>query len=167
MYTCKKCNKEFSSQRGLNAHQVSHKDGNRYSISRKINKNFFCVNCNRETEWSHSSTNTFCSKECNGEYNRKQTFINITNGIVYGIVTMRKFLLETKGCCEDCGITNTYNNKPITLQCDHIDGNSDNNILENLRLLCPNCHSQTRTWCGRNKKDTKRNNYLRQYKTKL
>jgi 5-methylcytosine-specific restriction endonuclease McrA len=80
---------------------------------------------------------------------------------------MRRYLLETRGCCESCGITDTYNGKPITLQCDHIDGNNDNNALSNLRLLCPNCHSQTHTWCGRNKKDTKRNNYLREYKAGL
>ena len=73
-------------------------------------------------------------------------------------------MIETKGICEDCGITDTYNNKPITLQCDHIDGNSDNNNLSNLRLLCPNCHTQTETWCGRNVKNTKRNSYLKKYK---
>ena len=36
-------------------------------------------------------------------------------------------------------------------QIDHIDGNNHTHIKSNLRLLCPNCHSQTDTWCGRNK----------------
>ena len=52
----------------------------------------------------------------------------------------------------------------LTLQLDHIDGNSDNNNLENLRLLCPNCHTQTDTWVSRNTKNTKRNGYLGRYK---
>jgi len=38
------------------------------------------------------------------------------------------------------------------LELDHIDGNNKNNTLKNLRWLCPNCHSMTSTWRGRNKK---------------
>jgi hypothetical protein len=52
--------------------------------------------------------------------------------------------------CELCGLTNTWNGKPIMLQMDHINGISDDHRLENLQILCPNCHSQTDTYCGRN-----------------
>lgn len=52
--------------------------------------------------------------------------------------------------CDNCGI-DSWNDKPIVLQLDHINGNSKDHKLENLRLLCPNCHSQTNTWCGKNK----------------
>lgn len=44
--------------------------------------------------------------------------------------------------CEECGITQ-WNSKPITLELDHVNGNHYDNRLENLRILCPNCHSQT------------------------
>lgn len=47
--------------------------------------------------------------------------------------------------CECCGISE-YNNKPISLELNHIDGNNANHLLNNLEALCPNCHSQTDTY---------------------
>jgi hypothetical protein len=41
---------------------------------------------------------------------------------------------------------------PIVLQLDHINGRRTDNRLENLRILCPNCHAQTETWCGKNRR---------------
>jgi Zn finger protein HypA/HybF involved in hydrogenase expression len=61
---------------------------------------------------------------------------------------IKEKVLEYK--CSICKI-NEWNNKQISLHLDHIDGNNHNHRLENLRLLCPNCHSQTNTWCGKNK----------------
>ena len=51
--------------------------------------------------------------------------------------------------CALCGI-NTWLGKPLSLELDHLNGRSKDNRLENLRLLCPNCHSQTETFSGRN-----------------
>lgn len=56
--------------------------------------------------------------------------------------------------CEECGLDEEWNGKPITLQLDHVDGNSTNHLLDNLKILCPNCHSQTDTFAGRNVKTT-------------
>lgn len=50
-----------------------------------------------------------------------------------------------KNICEECGISE-WNGKPIMCEMDHIDGNSNNHSLDNLRILCPNCHSQTETF---------------------
>lgn len=49
--------------------------------------------------------------------------------------------------CEICGI-DSWNNKPLNCQLHHINGNHLDNRLENLQILCPNCHSQTDNYCG-------------------
>jgi 5-methylcytosine-specific restriction endonuclease McrA len=63
-------------------------------------------------------------------------------------------ILEYK--CIECGNTGEWNGKPITLQLDHVNGVYNDNRVENLRFLCPNCHSQTETYAGKkNKVDIK------------
>jgi 5-methylcytosine-specific restriction endonuclease McrA len=61
----------------------------------------------------------------------------------------QRFLEKFAYCCQMCNISN-WNNSPLTLELDHINGNHCDDRLENLRLLCPNCHSQTDTY--KNKK---------------
>lgn len=69
---------------------------------------------------------------------------------------LRRALRESgvKDKCHDCGITE-WQGKPIVLEVEHIDGNWRNNLLENLTLLCPNCHSQTSTYGYKSKKTPK------------
>lgn len=55
-----------------------------------------------------------------------------------------------KNICAECGLGTTWNKKQMTLIMDHINGVHTDNRLENLRMLCPNCHSQTNTYAGRN-----------------
>ena len=63
----------------------------------------------------------------------------------------RAFLIRTRGHrCEICKLEE-WLGQPIALERDHIDGDSANNTESNLRLLCPNCHAQTPTFCGRNR----------------
>lgn len=69
-------------------------------------------------------------------------------------------LIEYK--CSCCGISD-WNENPIVLQLHHKDGDHFNNTLENLTLLCPNCHSQTDTYCGK-KNNSSNHVYQRVYK---
>ena len=59
------------------------------------------------------------------------------------------FFQKNKKKCQNCGISE-WQGVEIPLELDHINGDSTNNSVDNLRLLCPNCHSITPTWRGRN-----------------
>lgn len=59
-------------------------------------------------------------------------------------------IIENK--CDKCGIE-SWLDKPIVCHLDHINGISNDHKLDNLRMLCPNCHSQTNTYAGKNRKD--------------
>lgn len=62
----------------------------------------------------------------------------------------RRVFEEQNHCCNKCGV-NEWQGFKIPLELEHKDGNTTNNSRENLEGLCPNCHSITDTWRGRNK----------------
>lgn len=65
--------------------------------------------------------------------------------------SFKRYILNTrKNVCNVCGLPDVWNGKRLVLQLDHIDGDAMNNKLDNIQLICPNCHSQTDTFCGRN-----------------
>lgn len=67
-------------------------------------------------------------------------------------------ILERGHICENCKLSE-WMGIPITIELEHIDGNTNNNTRENLKLLCPNCHSQTPTWRRRKNKYSKNRRY--------
>jgi predicted DNA-binding protein YlxM (UPF0122 family) len=84
---------------------------------------------------------------------RLPTGLMLVNGSRYNRYHLKVRLLN-EGLkleqCERCGLTE-WAGAPLAFELHHINGDGRDNRLENLQLLCPNCHSQTDTWGGRNK----------------
>jgi hypothetical protein len=68
--------------------------------------------------------------------------------LVKRAILREKLIPET---CSECGLGSIWNDKPLVLRLDHKNGVRNDHRLENLRFLCPNCDSQSATYCGRNK----------------
>lgn len=112
---------------------------------RKHSRVCFC--CNAPT-----SNQKFCSIACAAKQKHLDTISKYEKGELKTDSTVKACLIEATGyVCSLCSNTGTHNDMPLVLQLDHIDGNSDNNMPSNLRLLCPNCHSQTETFCFKGK----------------
>lgn len=109
-----------------------------------------CLHCGKDHLVKYIGK--YCSFACQHEYRRKQKIDNwLTCGVVLDIRQIRRYLLENRPHkCEVCKRVR-WNKKPITLEIEHIDGNSNNNCLSNLLLICPNCHSQTPTYKSKNR----------------
>ena len=91
-------------------------------------------------------SHTYCSNRCQLPYQQEQ---KISAGGA-SPRAWRSYLLRTDGHrCTICQF-DTWNELPIPLELDHIDGNSGYTVRENLRLLCPNCPAQTDTYKNRN-----------------
>lgn len=118
-------------------------------IKKEIRK---CLWCN--SELFNSKSKKYCNATCYEKLIFSEKFINwYSNDRNFNIKNPRliKGFLETMHGykCTSCGISK-YNGEKITLQLEHIDGDHLNNRKENVCLLCPNCHSQTKTYKGRN-----------------
>jgi Zn finger protein HypA/HybF involved in hydrogenase expression len=81
--------------------------------------------------------------------------ILIENSTYTSIASLKKRLLKTgllENKCYECGLMPEWNGKNLSIQLDHKNGINNDHRLKNLRMLCPNCHSQTDNYAGRNMK---------------
>ena len=117
-----------------------------------------CINC--DCELTKDATK-YCSSKCQQEIQRMEKvnmWLNGENNGCRGKTAtanwIKWYLIKLYGeKCMECGWNklNIYTNK-IPIELEHIDGDFTNNKIENLKLLCPNCHSLTSTYKGANKK---------------
>lgn len=106
-----------------------------------------CEVCGSELK---PTSRKYCSPECLSKRNLSEHIDKFNNGVLRNRPTIRKVLTHIRGYeCDVCRLSE-WMGKPITLQVDHINGNASDDSPENLRLICPNCHSQTNTFGGRN-----------------
>ncbi len=110
-----------------------------------------CRNCQK----LKTGFGPFCCHKCATDYRKvlkdREFEIILKEGGIPQPQSFRRFLIEKfNHQCSKC-LNTEWNNQPIPLEVEHIDGNSDNNLEENLTVLCPNCHAQTPTYKARNK----------------
>lgn len=111
-----------------------------------VYKTYCCINCSLEVTKANSKEK-FCSIQCQQDFSLEKS---VSEGTAKP-KTLKRYLIKHYGNkCWVCKIED-WNKKPIVMELEHIDGNSQNNNLENLALICPNCHSQTPTYKNRNK----------------
>lgn len=94
--------------------------------------------------------NTFSELQRSNSHKSRIDKIKLLPFELWGSKLRVEFIFnEQEGKCLHCGIR-SWQGKKLKLHLDHINGNNNFNVRSNLRLLCPNCHSQTETYCGKN-----------------
>jgi len=120
--------------------------GMNHNTFRRRAKKLGCYNPNQSGKGIHKTYFSHTKESI------ERDFLSNKNPIKSSILKKYLFRFGIKEeKCEECGQKTIWNGKPLVLQLDHIDGNSQNNKLENIRIVCPNCHSQTSTFCSKNK----------------
>jgi hypothetical protein len=159
---CKKCDIEFEPRKGYKTYCSDKCRNSRNFSETAIQKKSIATS----KMWNYGNLKDLNWKEINNDKNKiekcKEHWIQllkkrIDNGDKIWIGTLKKFLIEENGHkCMICE-TEEWMGNFIHLEIDHIDGDKKNNNLTNLRILCPNCHSQTDTWRFKNNFKKKRN----------
>lgn len=150
-YSCKICGIDTWLDLPLTLH-VDHIDGD-YTNNTVENLRYLCPNCHSQTKTFGRGIPDYSKRPLqplNRIYRKPHEAVFAKNTKYDKPVRTR--IINECLITYKCGICNIciYNNTHLNLQIDHIDGDRTNNELENLRFLCPNCHSQTDTYCGKN-----------------
>lgn len=142
---CLNCGKEINVTKKSEKKFCNNSCAAKYN-NHKRKKIRLCLNCGKELDCKQKK---FCSNTCGSFYKRKLIFKKIENGdCSLPGKNYKNYLIHKYGeKCMKCGWNEVSEySKKIPIELEHIDGNSENNNLSNLKLLCPNCHSLTSTY---------------------
>ena len=94
----------------------------------------------------------YCSRACSESRQKLESdrAIQAANGVGFSFSTLRRYMRRHHRRCSICGLTE-WQGHPVMLVVDHIDGNPDNDRLDNLRMVCSNCDAQLPTYKNRNR----------------
>lgn len=128
-----------------------------------VSETWICLNCNKSHLTVAYKPRKYCSVACQKEHENTVRIEQwLSGGPSWNLQTpgwAKSYIKSTQGTrCAICELS-TWQGHPITLEVDHINGNPHDNVLINLRLLCPNCHSATDSFKGRNRGNGRINRY--------
>ena len=111
-----------------------------------------CGNCGRTKKQTKSAKGKYCSIQCQqDDALRKRASMWVTGQFFFPNRVLRRIIGLMRGYkCDVCGLS-SWNGKEVVLEVEHRDGNSENCSPDNVCLICPNCHSQTETYKGKNR----------------
>jgi len=117
-----------------------------------------CLCCSTEFHAINSKSQKYCSRKCHEDYKNRLVQTEGFPPSWNSNQRIRRYLKNKHGnFCMICGQSgNDWNGQPMTLIVDHINGKSNDNTLENLRIVCPNCDSQLPTYKAKNKGNSTR-----------
>lgn len=127
---------------------LENKGGNINTVKRRIKKENINIP-HIKTGRDHNSGKIYLQQRISKECALNKIFIENSYTSKNTVKKLIKRYNLKKYICSECNLTNNWNDKPLSLQLDHINGINNDNRVENLRWMCPNCHSQTETYCGK------------------
>lgn len=131
-------------------------------MNRRHTEPVYCLHCGKEigTGWQFKNRK-YCDNVCNAQHlkakpSREWQDKALVEGCTWREMrgrwkSLRGRLVAEIGKCEICGQPPTWNGQPLSLELDHIDGDLDHNTRDNLRVVCPHCHTQTAHYGSKNK----------------
>lgn len=122
-----------------------------YTNAKKAKEKLPCLFCGSPV---NSKEFIYCSNKCQHDKKSNDGYNLLLENSEISLLTpyvIKGLLIKFEGNkCSVCGIGD-WNDEPLKMELDHIDGNSDDNSYKNIRLICPNCHAQTSNYKNKNK----------------